>query len=654
MKTYSDNLILQFDDDITGNAAAGALVTVFDAGLATKPSIFDVLGAPIANPLTTDAKGNYAFQVADGIYDVVGKAGTPDETRRDRVEIIEQITANVLINNLSQAYEFDTIGLMMSSVIIFPLNKTVSTKGHTASYDGGGATWFTSGVTGTPSTVNLAIGTVFNANGDGFEYAFNNAIALKEVNPMAFGSVANGVVNNSGIVNALLSFADAVFLPSNALGFAMTNIAVPIGKKVYGIGHESRVKALTSSNTPLFSLSSFASVSNIFMFASGGRNSGLTLQNAIEIPFAQVQTSVDNVWFDGFGGSAYLGIEAVNNHEGNSITNSKIRECNIGINASERFEYLNMTGNIIYLCNTGLRSVGGNLLATGTTISDNLIGVHILTGDNAGHGQISGALINHNINNAIIVDGITQGYDLTACEIWNNGPILLKNCNGISFIGGTKSETSVLEENCFDCRFDSTRLRGGVDNTPNFNATSSEVFYHDCPMELITSGLSINSLNGGRLRVANNTSQTAIPVGDTTFVFDTITSNSITANATYTKQNFYASNVFSGATARVRGGATLEFVMQLNIGRTDTVTFDVDDIVVSLINTTDGSARVGNLISMDKTTQTATNYARYLFNGPVPRGDIIVNIENNTGAVLTVYGDIPSSLVLSRAEVTGW
>lgn len=89
MKTYNDNLILQFDEIARGNAASGELVTVFDAGLATKPAIFDVFGSPIANPLTTDAKGNYTFQVADGIYDVVGKAGTPDETRRDRVEIIE-------------------------------------------------------------------------------------------------------------------------------------------------------------------------------------------------------------------------------------------------------------------------------------------------------------------------------------------------------------------------------------------------------------------------------------------------------------------------------------------------------------------------------------------------------------------------------------
>lgn len=118
MKTYNDNLILQFDDQTTGNAASGELVTVFNAGLATKPAIFDVFGSPIANPLTTDVKGNFAFQVVDGIYDVVGKAGTPDETRRDRVEIIKQFSGEGnFIASITLAQAIADLGAVEGKVV---------------------------------------------------------------------------------------------------------------------------------------------------------------------------------------------------------------------------------------------------------------------------------------------------------------------------------------------------------------------------------------------------------------------------------------------------------------------------------------------------------------------------------------------------------
>lgn len=151
MQSYHDELILQFDDDATGNAASGELVTVFNAGLLTKPSIFDIAGAPIANPLTTDLKGNYSFQVADGVYDVVGRAGTGDETRRDGVKIF----STDLINDLSQAYIFATVAEFKDSLIEFPDGKTIRLLDRGADF-----TKITG--TGTANTFNIIASTSVN------------------------------------------------------------------------------------------------------------------------------------------------------------------------------------------------------------------------------------------------------------------------------------------------------------------------------------------------------------------------------------------------------------------------------------------------------------------------------------------------------------
>jgi len=45
----------------------------------------------------------------------------------------------LLVNDLSQAYEFDTVALMKASLIVFPIGKTLTTKGYYTKGDGGAA-----------------------------------------------------------------------------------------------------------------------------------------------------------------------------------------------------------------------------------------------------------------------------------------------------------------------------------------------------------------------------------------------------------------------------------------------------------------------------------------------------------------------------------
>lgn len=133
MQSYHNSAVLQFDDQTTGNAGAGVPVTVRVNSTQALASIFDLDEVGIGNPLTTDSKGNYAFKVADGIYDVIISEGTGDEVVLEKI----QITALDLINDLSQAYTFKTVALMKDSLIIFPVGKKIFWQGYYAESDGG-------------------------------------------------------------------------------------------------------------------------------------------------------------------------------------------------------------------------------------------------------------------------------------------------------------------------------------------------------------------------------------------------------------------------------------------------------------------------------------------------------------------------------------
>ena len=89
MKAYHGTAVLKFDDDTTGNAASGALVTIRINSSQSQASIFDVDDVAIGNPLTADSNGNYSFKAADNIYDIIISEGTPNEVKLLKVEVFD-------------------------------------------------------------------------------------------------------------------------------------------------------------------------------------------------------------------------------------------------------------------------------------------------------------------------------------------------------------------------------------------------------------------------------------------------------------------------------------------------------------------------------------------------------------------------------------
>lgn len=90
MFKYNSSVVLQFDDDTTGNGGAGLLVTVRDNSTKIKATIYsDDVGTVLDNPLTTGNKGNFGFFIDDGIYDTVINEGLASEFTVSHIQMSE-------------------------------------------------------------------------------------------------------------------------------------------------------------------------------------------------------------------------------------------------------------------------------------------------------------------------------------------------------------------------------------------------------------------------------------------------------------------------------------------------------------------------------------------------------------------------------------
>lgn len=71
MQQYSNSLFRQFPNSVTGNAATGVSVNVYEFGTTNRATLYaddDLGGATLPNPLTTNDIGFYSFYAPDGKY----------------------------------------------------------------------------------------------------------------------------------------------------------------------------------------------------------------------------------------------------------------------------------------------------------------------------------------------------------------------------------------------------------------------------------------------------------------------------------------------------------------------------------------------------------------------------------------------------------
>ena len=147
----------------------------------------------------------------EGAYDLwlfptSAEADANDTSSAVRVADDINSTNLSLINDLSQAYDFDTRQDLENSAIVFPLSKKLITKGFNSIGDGGGANYIQEASAGT----NIA--SPSNAGGHA-EWQPTNGI----INGLQLGLSGVDGVDDSATFVSIVNFAagQAVFLPSN-------------------------------------------------------------------------------------------------------------------------------------------------------------------------------------------------------------------------------------------------------------------------------------------------------------------------------------------------------------------------------------------------------------------------------------------------------
>lgn len=114
----------------------------------------------------------------------------------DNWVLLSGLTSNDLINDLSQAYEFETVAGMIASTIVFPIGKRLKTKVHNTVSGKGGATYtVTSGVA--PNIGSHALTT-------GLYARLNNGNTL---NVMQWGAIGNKITDDHPSIQAAEDFA---------------------------------------------------------------------------------------------------------------------------------------------------------------------------------------------------------------------------------------------------------------------------------------------------------------------------------------------------------------------------------------------------------------------------------------------------------------
>jgi len=143
MAIYHGSAVLRNDgtDSITNkkdlNAGVSIPVKVEKYSDDTDATLYDINDNPIANPVTTDSKGNFVFKAADDEYNIYFNKGTADEVKQERVQVYS--LDSVIVSPSEVVLSFDTLADVVASTEI-SAGDSVNLKERTTG-NGGGAMW---------------------------------------------------------------------------------------------------------------------------------------------------------------------------------------------------------------------------------------------------------------------------------------------------------------------------------------------------------------------------------------------------------------------------------------------------------------------------------------------------------------------------------
>lgn len=455
----------------------------------------------------------------------------------------------------------------------------------------------------------------------------------------------DGIADDTAAIQACLDDNNAAFLPVGSYvcaGLVFGSHDVIVGADRYLATLANLTNAATITIT-----GNYNSIRNLGFSGSGKGatyNAGQLSNIGVSIlggGTAGYNNIVDNCYFAGFGRAGYK-IEQTNGaaHRGNQFTNNLCFSNNSGIEAAVQGEYVNCSGTNCEQNNYGMYIRGGNFLAPGVIITDNLTGVYLASGANDSHGVISGAHINHNVDYNIQSEAITNGFTFDACHCYE-GDILYTGAVGIQFQNGTLDVINFYFDGSTGCTFRNNLLPGGYANTINndYNGHASWTKWEgNRPLNGIQPSAEI--IGGYSSAVPTNTTHLA-GFAETTMDFTTPT-NSVYNQGTFTKYQFWDSvNKWWTVRGLGRNVPTVRGQIRISINAAD----NPNNLYIYLRK--NGTTNIGYLTrTIVNATVVAFNLPGNLELGPSETVELRIGTATALANSITVLTAAPSSIQL--------
>lgn len=250
MVRYNNTVINKFLTASNGTAASGAKVTVRVTGSGALATLFDNVGQPLSNPVTTDSNGNYFFYVDPGYYNLVINEGLPSA-----ITIFDEPIVDVP----------DDDGELLKNVVTLAADQSIVTF---TSIVAAGAAVYLSGAGTDDGRLHQDQDYILRPDIDEFTIELDNNYPAGSVitgyNYSSAGGISFGLSNDDlkiDIVahrgfkdsfpqNTMLAFTSAIRRGATALecDVQITSDGVPV------IFHDNTVDALTNGSGPVSSL----------------------------------------------------------------------------------------------------------------------------------------------------------------------------------------------------------------------------------------------------------------------------------------------------------------------------------------------------------------------------------------------------------------
>ena len=321
-------------------------------------------------------------------------------------------------------------------------------------------------------------------------------------NVMAYGAAGDGVTNDTTAVQAALTAGgDVYFPPGTYLVTGLTSGAST--KSMRGSGAGSIIKSATDAAVLSVSASDLQIVGVKFEGDGLGAtyDGGKTAQDGVLIN-DKYRVEILGCTFYNLGGAGVsVTTASLDGHEGSRVVSCRFLSCNNGIHADARGEYITAVGCEFSGCNRGLLIEGGNSIASGCNISDNLTGVKLIAGTNNGHGICTGCNINHNTDYSVHADGCTEGFTFVGCHIYDSN-MLLDAAVGVVFQSCSVDQDAYYFDGCDGCAIENCVL-GTRTNTINndYNGNLSYVRWYNNRDINGDAATAMSQLDGGWVRL---------------------------------------------------------------------------------------------------------------------------------------------------------